>query len=416
MKLDPDPSAASLNLPARRSAWIPELDALRGLGAMAILGFHLWPTTFYFGWTRVDLFFVLSGYLVTSILLRHDSSLRFLPTFWVRRGLRVLPAYYLLLTIICIRSILEGSPPRLDSLIAHLTFTQNMPYYWWGDVPTSPSAAIQTWSLAIEAQFYLFWPFVIFIAGRSSVIPVGLWLIANSVAARMLGLYTSVSQAPSEASALGAIHAAVTDGSGIRRTGSRWWVVGLASAGLIALSYLASPLAYLEAPIARIPGCGPVSILAVNITYFSIVGLCIRFTGHRWLFPLRTRVICGLGRMSYGIYLYHLVIIEMVDQYFGPRTLMTDASAVLLSLLAAAISERCLERPIVALGKTSRSGVTPKGTASGSSRGRGTAHGIPNSPTQGDGCRSSGGYDDLADRRLAQRRGDSRESTWLGQG
>ena len=121
-----------------RSAHIPELDALRGLGAVAILGFHLWPGTFYFGWTRADLFFVISGYLITQIVIRHGSGRGFLFRFWARRALRIWPAYYLLLAIVCITTYTKGKALPMAGLLAHATFTQNLPYYWSTTVPDFP--------------------------------------------------------------------------------------------------------------------------------------------------------------------------------------------------------------------------------------------------------------------------------------
>src|SRR5437763_3468663 len=74
---------------------IPELDALRGLATVAILVYHVWPNVLPAGWLAVDFFFVLSGYLITAILLRNGSGPGVLVPFFVRRGLRIWPIYLL---------------------------------------------------------------------------------------------------------------------------------------------------------------------------------------------------------------------------------------------------------------------------------------------------------------------------------
>ena len=107
----------------------------------------------------------------------------------------------------------------------------------------------------------------------------------------------------------------------------------------------ARPLTY-EEPIPGITGCGPLSILATNVIYFSIVGLVVLNTGHHVLAPLRWRPLRYIGQVSYGLYLYHFLVIESLHKYFGPRSLTTDLAAAVLSVLAGVISWECLEKPI----------------------------------------------------------------------
>ncbi len=204
------------------------------LGSFALLAFHLWPGTFFFGWTRVDLFFVLSGYLITSIILRQLDQPRFLRRFWTRRALRIWPTYYVLLAFICVRASCQGNSPRLDALLEHLSFTQNVPYYWEGAVPGFPYGAQQTWSLAIEEQFYLVWPILIVLAGRAMVVPLAVWLLLSAIAARWAGLYPIVALSRCDGLALGTILAATLgDGSGkADRRGQRWPSLLLAGFGV----------------------------------------------------------------------------------------------------------------------------------------------------------------------------------------
>ena len=111
---------------------IAELDGLRGLAAVLIVAYHLfrdYPPGF---WAAVDLFFVLSGYLITAIVLRHACSWRFLLAFYARRGLRIWPIYYLVILILVLG---VGRRGDLVALPYYLTYTQQFPHYWGGAMP-----------------------------------------------------------------------------------------------------------------------------------------------------------------------------------------------------------------------------------------------------------------------------------------
>src|SRR5262249_15279183 len=201
-------------------------------------------------------FFVLSGYLITSIILRNDVHPRFVVAFWLRRALRIWPAYYLLLAIVCAWAVYRKEPPRLDSALEHLTFTQNLPRYWSGTVPPFVAEARQTWSLAIEEQFYLIWPLLILFTGRSAIIPAALWLIVVSASARIYGMYPAIALARCDGLALGAILAVILGGDERSRQGTRWRSVALAAAGMSSLAFISGPALDLEASIPGVSGCG----------------------------------------------------------------------------------------------------------------------------------------------------------------
>ena len=110
------------------------------------------------GWTAVDLFFVISGYLITTILLRGRSTPGALANFYARRSLRIWPIYYLALAAFLVANALIGHPYPTDGLPYYLTYTQNVPRYWGGVVPPFCKAFAHCWSLSVEEQFYLIWP------------------------------------------------------------------------------------------------------------------------------------------------------------------------------------------------------------------------------------------------------------------
>jgi peptidoglycan/LPS O-acetylase OafA/YrhL len=325
---------------------IPELEALRAFGALAVLGSHLWPSAFYFGWTRAEFFFVLSGYLITSIILRHGSRRRFLYVFWARRALRIWPAYYLLMVIMLFYTFFNDRLPRLGCLVAHLTFAQNLPYYWSDTAPGFSTATRQTWSLAIEEQFYLAWPVIIHLIGRPRILQAALWLIVTSLVSRLCGLPPAVILARCDGLALGAILAVLLgDGSWARRRIARLRLI-FALVGMVALAFFLAPLPEAKSIPHYALGSGPLSILAAGLIYFSIIGLVICHAGHPALALLRIRLLNYLGRISYGIFLYHLIIIEIVIKAIGARSIGSDLVVLPLSVLAGAISWQFLERPI----------------------------------------------------------------------
>src|ERR1700722_14868601 len=88
------PYVAGTTAPAAASRHVPELDSIRGIAALSVVLYHGFPLVFFLGWSFVDCFFVLSGYLITSILLINVGSAKLLPAFYFRRALRIWPVYY----------------------------------------------------------------------------------------------------------------------------------------------------------------------------------------------------------------------------------------------------------------------------------------------------------------------------------
>src|SRR5277367_3766392 len=153
---------------------LPQLDAVRGVAILLVMlvntsdkypQFHL-QHFFGNGWMGVDLFFVLSGFLITGILLDSKEFPHYFKNFYARRALRILPLYYSILIFMFV------IVPLLRPSEAHEIFTRASP--WWSypiflqnfgvALPTMATGPLGTsWSLAIEEQFYLLWPLVVFI-------------------------------------------------------------------------------------------------------------------------------------------------------------------------------------------------------------------------------------------------------------
>ena len=156
---------------------IPELDGLRGIAILLVCLFHFNMVANPAGrleqvvdafcshlWFGVDLFFVLSGFLITTILLEAKGSPRFFSSFYMRRVLRILPLYYLTLLVYLIVSIFRqrylGQSAEYRLQLAYWLYVQNWAIIW------NKSIVIlgHFWSLAVEEQFYLVWPIIIYFA------------------------------------------------------------------------------------------------------------------------------------------------------------------------------------------------------------------------------------------------------------
>lgn len=147
--------------------YYPALDGLRGIAILLVLYFHLFPFLPFAqaGWAGVDLFFVLSGFLITDILLRTRNNKNYYRSFIIRRALRILPAYYLCLVVFPL--IFSVIPQHAASY--HYFRTHELIFWIQGQNWLFVSTGHEydgfffshLWSIAVEEQYYLFWPVVV---------------------------------------------------------------------------------------------------------------------------------------------------------------------------------------------------------------------------------------------------------------
>ena len=322
-----------------------------------MLLFHLDPPRFFWGWTGVDLFFVLSGYLITGIIAREVTSARSMAVFYLRRGLRIWPVYYLTLLVLVALNPFLARPESLATLPYYLTFTQNVQLYVRSTIPPVIAAFDHTWTLALEEQFYLAWPLLAALAGRKRLA----WLCAGVAAlgwAARAGGYISWSTYSErtllgrcDGFALGGLLAALMRDDRIGATARRRL---FGATTLLSGAYLGLGMARLGGvPFLGLPTpADPAgTILAVGIFYLGVVGTVATSAGSPWLAPLRAKWVAGPGKISYGIYMYHYPIYWLVDggRFVNGRPWPIGALKLGLTLAAASLSWRLVERPCLDL-------------------------------------------------------------------
>jgi peptidoglycan/LPS O-acetylase OafA/YrhL len=355
----PKPSAAS-------SDHLPGLDGLRAIAIGVVFGFHLSLPGFSLGWSGVQLFFVISGFLITGILLRSRSRPRYFRNFYIRRTLRIFPIYYLVIAIYFVAAYLQGDGATAKLFPYYLTYSQTYPQL----VTRYASAPLlgHTWTLAIEEQFYLLWPLAIFLLR-------GKWLAVALAACVALALgerivvhgfanpFLSLGLLPSQIDLLAAgsaiaVLAAARPVAWMRRLGYLLAGAGVVVAGAMVahagLGVFWSAFTWVPLPI------GPYFPTAMAVLFAGIVALtATRAPLTRWL---ANRPMMRIGKISYGLYLFHPFVFTWIDRLSaplrptGPKSwasrlvvLGIMAAKVGATVLVAECSWRFFEGPINAL-------------------------------------------------------------------
>jgi len=344
------------------------LDGLRGLAVLAVVVFHLGEGVLHGGYLGVDVFFVLSGYLITSILLsEHERTGRIdLRRFWIRRLRRLSPALLSLLPAIALYAVFLARPEELSALrrqgLATLAYVANWQAiathrsYW--EMFAAPSPLEHTWSLAIEEQFYLLWPLWVLLAlgtlrlARRTFLGVTLAMTLASALA-LWRLYDPEhterayfgTDTRAAAILIGAAYAAWS----LRPVPAawaraRWMVIGRDVLGALGLLGLALACVRLEG---RDPFLYRGGLWLCELATIGLIA-CSTARGESgverflaWA-PLR-----WLGTRSYGIYLWHWPIFcVLTAERVHVAPLALTALRLGATVLVAMVSFTWLERPI----------------------------------------------------------------------
>jgi peptidoglycan/LPS O-acetylase OafA/YrhL len=332
----------------------PDIDGLRAVAVLLVLVFHLQLNKFTGGFVGVDVFFVISGYLITGIIAKEIQSSSFsVARFYERRARRILPALFAVLlvsTLAALRCFLPGELISYAKSLLGATFSYSNIYFWstadYFDAPALTKPLLHTWSLAVEEQFYLIWPLFLLLFSRRwpngrMLIVIGLFAVsfAGSVwttkHAHDSAFYLPFSRAWELLT--GAI-LALNIAPAIR---SRWLretasMVGLGSILFASMTYSASTS--FPGFAALLPCAGSALIIAAGRFGTSIVGKVLSFPP-----------IVFIGLASYSIYLWHwpLIVFTKMELFFPlPQGHLAYAlSIIVLSLGLGALSWRIIEQP-----------------------------------------------------------------------
>jgi peptidoglycan/LPS O-acetylase OafA/YrhL len=352
---------------SRTLTFRPHLDGLRAVAVVMVFVFHAAPAALPGGFIGVDVFFVLSGYLITRILLLQvdTGQPRLLRSFYVRRVKRLLPASLVLLTAVLLREMVWGAAlelqPRLREIRATVLYVANWNLiaqsddYFAEGLAASPLRHM--WSLAVEEQFYFVWPVALVVLAavfRRRRLPILAFVTAAVVAsaAAMVVIYspdqvsrvyygtdTRVFQPLAGAALAVAMHHRVID---LRRSTSR--VVG--SAGLVFLGALLAGGWLLDGTSPGYFRWGAIAVAVAALLLIASTEVTARSAVAR---VLGARPLVLLGAVSYGFYLWHWPIIVWVQAPAGASFAERRAINLiqfLLSLAAATASYVLVERPV----------------------------------------------------------------------
>jgi peptidoglycan/LPS O-acetylase OafA/YrhL len=184
-----------MNPESANRPYYPALDGIRGLAILLVVVYHNFGfiNYFFFGWLGVDLFFVLSGFLITDILLKTVGKKKYLSNFYLRRILRIFPLYYLCLVIFLL--VL----PKLDLHLNLSYYVKNQVWLWtylqnWLYIfrdPNQTNTLNHLWSLAVEEQFYLVWPLIILVIRKPGFLLLFICLVLMAVVGLRLWIWTN---------------------------------------------------------------------------------------------------------------------------------------------------------------------------------------------------------------------------------
>lgn len=361
-------------IPLSHPTYRPDIDGLRCVAVLSVLAFHAAPGWLRGGFVGVDIFFVISGYLISTIIFGNLEAGSFsLRTFYARRILRIFPALALVLATTLVLGWFVLLPEELARLGRHIRsgafFVSNVQLWreaGYFDALSDTKPLLHLWSLGVEEQFYIVWPLLLMAAWRwrHRLLPmvvavavlsfvVNLWQVQRDATAafflpfarfwELLGgallAWARLHPLPWLAATRQHVARPLAAGpEGAGAPGDRWMANALASAGMLLLVYAVSAIGAESAfpgHLALAPVGGAVLVIAAG--------------PRAWInrVVLANRVVVWFGLISYPLYLWHWPLLSLahIMERGVPRADIR-AAIVLLSVLLAWLTLRLIERPL----------------------------------------------------------------------
>jgi len=345
---------------------IAPLDGIRGIAALMVIVFHGWQVGAFdgpglrllalvakFGQTGVDLFFVLSGFLITRILLASRTSPHYFRNFYARRSLRIFPLYYFFLFV-----WIFGVPLLQNHPLAPFRQT----WWWWCYLQNIPSTWAHAgtaiagpghyWSLAVEEHFYLVWPLIVLLVPRRRLIWVSGLLIVLAILVRYVFIYKLglpvffFTLCRVDALAWGTLLACLETNLSIIRFRKLFLVTFIALIPLLVVVWTR----FTE------QGAGWLQVVKytfVGAIYWAFLGLVICDRNARWIrFGLANKPLRFCGKVSYGLYVYQGLTLWLAEPWLSSKYgLVSLVAMILATLVISWLSFRLLESPFLRMKK-----------------------------------------------------------------
>jgi len=347
----------------RKLNYYQNLDGVRAIAALMVVVFHffrdLTPDTqflsivkdiSYFGQTGVTLFFVLSGFLITRILIYTKETEGFFKNFYLRRTLRIFPLYYLFLLIwfFIAPLIITMEPTTFSQQFYYYSYLQNFARTFDWDV----AGPTHFWSLSVEEHFYLFWPFMVFFLSKKNMFRSIFIIILFSIVLRAIMIDSDYSVfiftfTRFDSLAIGSLLALLELRKFFRPENSRKFLV-LLGGSVISIGLL---YAFLSEEFGDYRQ--NIRYLLFSLIYFATIGflLCIK-NGHVINRFLKTGFLNYTGKISYGLYVYHPLVFLICAEHFETDFLALNfIIGLILSYLIAGLSYHFFESRFLSLKK-----------------------------------------------------------------
>lgn len=344
--------------------YIPALDGVRAVAVVGVMLFHLNVPGFSLGWAGVPLFFVLSGYLITGILAESKGAdfRSYIGRFYARRTLRIFPLFYVYLAVNFALLLLTERPTAGYSW--YVLYLQN---YHIGNAlhagQNLPGIVGHTWSLAVEEQFYLIWPFIVYLLSRKQLIAVCVALVILAPLARFAILQStgnvpmSLVAMPSclDMMAYGGLLAVLP----FNRKSSRM-VYGLLAAGVVVSAYAISTLG-MEAFWTPRTWAGDAYYLytSMALVFGALIWIAATNSGNPITKALTLKPLQFTGKISYGLYMWHPLCFMAIERLFSGFKLGRYVASMAAVFAVATISYYVMERHFLKM-KVRHQDLAPK--------------------------------------------------------